>query len=50
MSTPLSNSMMTRERFSDEVELMLSMPGSVANEASMGRVTSLSTCSGVAPI
>ena len=50
MSTPLSNSMMTRERFSDEVELMLSMPGSVANEASMGRVMSLSTCSGVAPI
>ena len=50
MSTPLSNSMMMMERFSAEVEVMPLMPASVANEASIGRVISLSTCSGVAPI
>ena len=49
MSTPLSNSRMMIERFSADVEVMPLMSESVANDASMGRVTSLSTCSGVAP-
>ena len=49
MSAVSLNSSTTSERLSLEVDVISLMSVSVANAASIGRVTSSSTCSGVAP-
>ena len=49
MSAVSLNCRMTSERLSLEVELIWSMSVNVAKADSIGRVTSFSTCSGVAP-
>ena len=49
MFAPSLNCMMTTETLSREDEVIFFTSVSVAKAASMGRVTSLSTCSGVAP-
>ena len=49
MFAPEANSITTSDRFSLEVDVMFLMSVSVPNADSSGRVTSLSTFSGVAP-
>ena len=49
MSAVSLNSSTTSERLSLEVDVISLISVSVANAASIGRVTSSSTCSGVAP-
>ena len=49
MFAPSLNCMTTTDTLSRDCEVSFLMSVSVAKDASMGRVTSLSTCSGVAP-
>ena len=49
MLAPSLNCMMTTDTLSREEEVIFFTSVSVATAASMGRVTSASTCSGVAP-
>ena len=43
------NSRMSRDMLPDETDSMSAMLSSVATDCSIGRVTSVSTCSGLAP-